>query len=114
MRQWIGAFLLVISGCSANAESGGCDDTERAAATELGQSCEAITFNQDTWCNSALRRFGRCTMPNALCASPLGAAVARSTWEASHGAGTVPSHLLYTSRNASFGAFVDAGEVFPE
>lgn len=114
MTRWIGAFLLLASGCSANADSTGCDDTERAAAAELGQSCEAITFDQDMWCSNALRRFGRCKMPNIECASPLGAAVARSTWESSHGAGTVPSHLLYTSQNASLGSFVDSGEVFPE
>ena len=116
MSRWflVTPFLLLIAGCSANAASVSCDDTDRAASDEIGQSCEELSLNPDGWCSDALRRFGRCKMPSTSCASPLGAAVAKSTWESSHGAGTVPSHLLYTSKNASFGSFVDAAEIFPE
>jgi phosphatidylserine/phosphatidylglycerophosphate/cardiolipin synthase-like enzyme len=105
---------MLLVGCGSAPDGSSCDATEQAAADELGQSCDAITFSTDTWCSGPLRRFGRCNMPNVTCASPLGTEIARATWEANHSAGTVPSHLLYGSKNASFGSFVDAAEVFPE
>lgn len=98
--RWIAAFLLVSVACSA-------PPPEAASQNEDELSI-------DTWCQGPLRHFGRCTMPTVSCASPLGAEIARATWQANHGAGTVPSHLLYGSRNVEFGSFVDAGEVFPE
>jgi phosphatidylserine/phosphatidylglycerophosphate/cardiolipin synthase-like enzyme len=108
---------VMLGGCGASARShdgvGACDDTERSAAAELGQTCEAITFDLDTWCSPALRKFGRCKMPSASCSSDLGRAIASQAWGASHAAGTVPSELLYTTKNAYAGTFVDAAEIFP-
>jgi len=105
---------IALSACSAGTtEPRACDDVERAAAAELGQTCEAITFDLDTWCAPALRRFGRCAMPKASCSSELGRAVATKAWASSHAAGTVPSSDLYTTKNALGGVFVDAAEIFP-